>query len=129
MSTKVAETRPASQETVSRFDTNQSSTDTVYDGTKRVSDYLALSDGTRLAYDLILPTNHGVPADHPLPVLFKYTPYMRAWTVFDKNGKSNIAELEALPWYAELLLRVRSHSCLTAKSWIPCGGRNGWAPL
>jgi len=108
MLTKFVEKGQVRQETVSRFGTYQGYTDEVYDGTQRVSDYLALSDGTRLAYDLILPTKRGVPANKPLPVLFKYTPYMRAWTVFDKNGKSNIAELEALPWYAEALLRLRS---------------------
>jgi uncharacterized protein len=96
------------QEIVSRFGKYRGYTQKVYDGTKRVSDYLALSDGTRLAYDLILPTKRGVPAGRPLPVLFKYTPYLRAWTAYDKNGKSNIAELEALPWYEEAYLRLRS---------------------
>ena len=79
-----------------------------FDGSSRTSDYLAIMDGTRLAYDLILPTKHGAPANRPLPVLFKYTPYGRAWTVFDKDGRSNLADLEALPWYAEGFLRVRS---------------------
>lgn len=41
-------------------------------------------------------------------MLFKYTPYLRAWTVYDKNGKSNVAELEDLAWYEEAYLRVRS---------------------
>ena len=96
-----------------------------YDGSQRTSDYLALADGTRLAYDLILPTKHGVPANRPLPVLFKYTPYGRAWTVFDKNGKSNLADLEALPWYAEGFLRLRSwlapHGNILGPLW-----RTGW---
>jgi putative CocE/NonD family hydrolase len=105
MSRKFTEKR---QEAVSRFDTHQGHTEKMYDGTHRFSDYLALSDGTRLAYDLILPAKRGAPADRPLPVLFKFTPYMRTWTIFDKNGKSNVAELEALPWYQEALLRLRS---------------------
>lgn len=79
-----------------------------FDGSTRTSDYLAIMDGTRLAYDLILPTKHGAPASRPLPVLFKYTPYGRAWTIFDKDGRSNLADLEALPWYAEGFLRIRS---------------------
>ncbi len=105
MSRKVAEKR---QETVSSFGTYQGYTDKVYHGAQHVSDYLVLSDGTRLAYDLILPTKHEVSADAPLPVLFKYTPSLRAWTISDINGKSNIAELEALPWYQEAFLRLRS---------------------
>lgn len=78
-----------------------------YDGTRRTSDYLTLSDGTRLAYDLILPTRDGVVADHPLPVLFKYTPYLRAFTIFDKNGNNIIAPLFRLSWFERTFLRVR----------------------
>ena len=58
----------------------------LYNGERRSSDYLTLSDGTRLAYDLIVPTRNDVPADKPLPVLFKYTAYGRTWTIFDKQG-------------------------------------------
>lgn len=57
---------------------------------------------------MLLPTKKGVPAGKPLPALFLYTPYLRAFTIYDKNGKSNIAELEALPWHVEAMLRVRS---------------------
>lgn len=79
-----------------------------YDGYKRLSEYMALRDGTRLAYDLILPTKNGIPADKPLPALFKYTPYGRAWTLYDQNGKNNIADLEALAWYEEMFMWLRS---------------------
>ncbi len=98
----------ANQGVVSEFGVYRGYTPQLYDGYRRVSDYMTLSDGTRVAYDLILPTKNGVPADKPLPVLFKYTPYMRAWTVYDKDGKSNVAELEALAWYEEGYLRLRS---------------------
>jgi putative CocE/NonD family hydrolase len=101
-------TRQDRQEVVSEFGKYQGYTEKVYDGTKRISDYLTLSDGTRLAYDVILPTKNGIPADKPLPALFKYTPYGRAWTVFDKNGKNNFAGLGALPWYYDPLLRFRA---------------------
>jgi hypothetical protein len=79
-----------------------------FDGSERTSDYLAMKDGTRLAYDLVLPTERGKPASDSLPVLFKYTPYGRAWTIFGKDGRSNLRDLEALPWYAEGFLRLRS---------------------
>jgi putative CocE/NonD family hydrolase len=100
--------RQASRGAVSEFGVYRGYMPQTYDGYQRVSDYMTLSDGTRVAYDLILPTKNGVPADKPLPVLFKYTPYMRAWTVYDKSGKSNVAELEALAWYEEGFLRLRS---------------------
>ena len=73
---------------VSDFGKYQGYSEAIYDGTRRSSDYLTLSNGTRLAYDLILPTKKGVPAGEPLPVLFKYTPYLRTFTLFDKDGKN-----------------------------------------
>ena len=92
---------------ISEFGNYQGYSRALYDGTHRTSDYLILSDGTRLAYDLILPTQKGAPADKPLPALFKYTPYDRAWTVFDKNGAFNLAGL-GLPWYYEPMGRLRA---------------------
>jgi uncharacterized protein len=94
-------------EKVSEFGNYQGYSEAIYDGSKRSSDYLALPDGTRLAYDLFLPTKDGVTAGQPLPVLFKYTPYDRAWTVFDKDG--NVLLCELLPvWYCEPMLRTRA---------------------
>ena len=93
------------QEKISEFGKYQGYTDAVYDGSQRTSDYLTLSDGTRLAYDLIIPTRKGVPAEKPLPVLFKYTPYGRAWTIFDENGKLLIGDFVDLPTRA--MLRIR----------------------
>jgi putative CocE/NonD family hydrolase len=95
------------QTRVSEFGKYQGYSEEVYDGNKRISDFLMLSDGTRLAYDLITPTQKGVLAGKPLPVLFKYTPYDRAWTVFDQNGNYNLGGL-GLPWYYEPMVRFRS---------------------
>jgi putative CocE/NonD family hydrolase len=95
------------QEKVSEFGKYQGYSDEPYDNWQRSSDYLALSDGTRLAYDLFLPTKNGVVADTPLPVLFKYTPYGRAWTVFDKDGKVLPCALFAV-WYCAPMARVRA---------------------
>ncbi|PKN96910.1 MAG: hypothetical protein CVU43_18310, partial [Chloroflexi bacterium HGW-Chloroflexi-5] len=79
----------------------------VYDGSRRSSDYLPLPNGTKLAYDLILPTKNGRPAAEGLPVLFKYTPYLRTFTLFDRNGRNVIADLMALGWTERAMLRVR----------------------
>lgn len=94
-------------EKVSRFGKYQGYSEAIYDGNERRSDYLKLSDGTRLAYDLYLPTKKGVSADKPLPVLFKYTPYLRTFTIFDKDGKNIIADLFNLGWKEKAYLRVR----------------------
>ena len=71
--------------------------ETGFDGTTRFSDYLPLADGTRLAYDLILPTIAGRPSEQPLPTLFKYTPYLRAYAIRGEQEKSRVAELYRMP--------------------------------
>ncbi|KPK90368.1 MAG: hypothetical protein AMJ94_09560 [Deltaproteobacteria bacterium SM23_61] len=92
---------------VSEFGKYQGYSKALYDGNKRISDYLTLANGTRLAYDLILPTKNGVLANKPLPVLFKYTPYLRTFTIFDKDGNNVIADLFKLGWKEKAFLRVR----------------------
>jgi len=92
---------------VSEFGKYQGYSEAIYDGNKRISDYLTLSNGTRLAYDLILPTKNGVLASEPLPVLFKYTPYLRTFTIFDKDGKNLITFFVDLKWYEKAMLRIR----------------------
>lgn len=79
----------------------------IYDGWKRTSDFLTLADGRRLAYDLFLPTKDGASASDPLPSLFKYTPYDRAWTVFDEDGNVVLCEVFTT-WYCDPALRIRS---------------------
>jgi putative CocE/NonD family hydrolase len=71
--------------------------ETGFDGTMRFSDYLPLADGTRLAYDLILPAIAGRPGERPLPALFKYTPYLRAYAIRGEQEKSRVAELYRMP--------------------------------
>jgi putative CocE/NonD family hydrolase len=95
------------QAKVSEFGKYEGYSERIYDGSKRVSDYLTLSNETKLAYDLILPTKKKVPADKPLPVLFLYTPYLRTFIIFDKNGKDIISDLYRLKWYERAYLRVR----------------------
>ena len=92
---------------ISTFGKYQGYSQAIYDGHQRTSDYLTLSDGTRLAYDLIIPTRKGITAEKPLPVLFKYTPYGRAWTIFDKNGKLLIEHFVDRPTQTFLRLRYR----------------------
>ncbi len=95
------------QAKVSEFGKYHGYSEAIYDGNKRISDYLTLSNGTRLAYDVYLPTKHNVPADKPLPVLFKYTPYLRTFTIFDKDGRNIIAGLFNLGWKEKAYLRMR----------------------
>jgi putative CocE/NonD family hydrolase len=98
---------PVNRAKVSEFGRYEGYSEAVYDGTRRISDYLSLSNGTRLAYDLILPTKKGVVADRALPVLFKYTPYLRTFTIFDESGKDIISDLYRMPWMQRAYLRLR----------------------
>src|SRR5512135_3197018 len=93
------------QAKISEFGKYQGYSKAVYDGSQRTSAYLTLSDGTQLAYDVIIPARKGVADDTPLPTLFKYTPYGRAWTVFDKDGNLLIGDF--VDWPTQMMLRIR----------------------
>jgi uncharacterized protein len=107
--------------------------DQTYDGAKRISEYLTMADGTRVAYDLFLPMTKGAVEKKPMPVLFKYTPYGRAWTIFDKKGRNNLAALVDLPWYGDAALRFRSllvgdvKHALERTTWLEGMVRSGYA--
>ncbi len=70
---------------LSQFGEYQGYSEETYDGSKRTSDYLKLSDGTRLAYDVIRPTKKENPADQRLPSV-QVHPYGRTWTVFERTA-------------------------------------------
>jgi putative CocE/NonD family hydrolase len=99
--------RSVAQEKVSTFGKYEGYSEAIYDDARRTSDYLMLSNGTRLAYDLMLPMKKGTPAEGRLPVLFKYTPYLRTFTIFDEKGKNIIADLYDLGWKERAMLRIR----------------------
>jgi putative CocE/NonD family hydrolase len=129
--------RPTTEK-VSRFGEYQGYSAVAYDGARRSSDYLKLSDGTQLAYDLFLPVKDGTVAAGPMPTLFKYTPYGRAWTVFDENGRNNLAGM-GMPWYYEPLLRFRAAvvpggegnimDALSKAEWLKDMVKSGYAVL
>src|SRR6516164_2581555 len=121
----------------SAFGSYRSYADAGYDGTKRVSAHLTLRDGTRLAYDLILPTKKGVTTSERVPALFKYTPYLRTWTIFDEHGQNLIADFIALSWQERVFLRLRywlSHEGrlfdpLSRTKWLETMVKDGYAVI
>jgi putative CocE/NonD family hydrolase len=78
-----------------------------FDGYRRSSDYLALSDGTKLAYDVLLPTRKGALAGEPLPVLLMHTTYLRAMKLVE-DGQVVFDELFDIPRFAKVALRLRA---------------------
>jgi putative CocE/NonD family hydrolase len=121
----------------SAFGQYRSFPDAGYDGTKRVSAYLTLGDGTRLAYDLILPTRKGVPASERLAALFKYTPYLRTWTIFDERGNNLIADFIELSWQDKAFLKLRywfsnegeRFDPLSRTKWLEAMVKHGYAVI
>lgn len=60
--------------------------DPIYDGWTRSSQYVSVSDGTRLAMDIFRPTNGGDLVTTPLPIIFIFTPYGRGAHILNANG-------------------------------------------
>ncbi len=122
---------------VSAFGRYHGFADAAYDGTQLSSDYLTLEDGTRLAYDLVLPTKGGVPASERLPALLKYTPYLRTWTIFDAHGNNLIADFIELSWRQKAFLRLRywfsdrgdRFDPLARTPWLDAMVRHGYAVI
>ena len=94
-------------ERVSHFGEYRGYSKARYDGYLRRSDILPLADGTKLAYDVLLPTCDGVPSNERLPVLLIHTPYLRALKVVDR-GEILGAELFDLNWLARTYVRLRA---------------------
>ena len=57
-------------------------TEALYDGWTRSSEYVAVTDGTKLAMDIFRPTRNGEVITTPLPGIFIFTPYGRGMSVF-----------------------------------------------
>ncbi|MAR89811.1 MAG: hypothetical protein CML06_02870 [Pseudomonadales bacterium] len=57
-----------------------------FGGWRRSSQYVAVSDGTRLAMDLFRPVQNGKVVEEPLPVIFIFTPYGRGMSLFKGVG-------------------------------------------
>jgi putative CocE/NonD family hydrolase len=72
-------------EKISRFGEYQGYSAPVYDSWVRTSRYLTMSDGVRLAADIIRPAKAGIAEEKPLPAIFTYTRYHRANV--GKDGK------------------------------------------
>lgn len=92
---------------VSRFGEYEGYSEARFDGYVRRSDYLTLSGGTKLAYDVLLPTRKGTMAGEPLPVLLMHTTYLRAMKLVE-DGQVVLNELFNIPWFAKGFLRLRA---------------------
>lgn len=60
-----------------------------YKSYEKTSEYVEMSDGTKLAVDIYLPSKE--PDTESFPVIFQYTPYGRAYIVPDSKFYEKIA--------------------------------------
>jgi len=87
-----------SGEPISEFGEYQGYSEAIYDSYVRTSFYLPMSDGVRLATDVMVPAIDCVPTDIALPVLWTFTPYKRAYlngdgpvlTAIDDQGAQDL---------------------------------------
>ena len=73
----------------------------VYSEWVRFSQYIPARDGTKLAIDIYRPSVGGKPISEPLPVIWTFTPYRRAFKLPD--GRL-ITQMHQMPW-AEMVLK------------------------
>ena len=71
----------------------------IYKDWTRVSQYVAVRDGTKLAVDVFRPVQNGQPVEEPLPVIWTYDRYHRADM---KKGKL-VTQLDQEPWLKTML--------------------------
>ncbi len=67
------------QEKISKFGEYKGYSTELYDSWVRVSQYLTMRDGVRLAVDIIRPAKQGKPNEEPLPVIWIHNRYRRAF--------------------------------------------------
>lgn len=77
----IAGIEPKNPEKVSEPFSYSGYTTAVYDGYAKTSEYVEMSDGTKLAVDIYVPDDG--PAQESFPVIFQYTPYGRAFVMPD----------------------------------------------
>lgn len=71
----------------------------IYKDWTRISQYVAVRDGTKLAVDIFRPTQNGQPVEEPLPVIWTYDRYHRA----DVQKGTLVTQLDQEPWLKTML--------------------------
>jgi putative CocE/NonD family hydrolase len=72
----------------------------VYNEYVRTSQYISARDGTRLAIDIFRPSVAGKAVSEPLPVIWTFTPYRRAFRLPDGRV---MTQMEQMPWAESVL--------------------------
>ncbi len=102
-------------ERVSRFGEYSGYSDMIYDGYTRLSQYIEMRDGVRIAVDLFRPTLDGEIVEEPLPVVFTQHRYHRAKL---QDDSSILTMLDEIPQLA----RIIRHGYVLAATDVRGGG-------
>lgn len=102
-------------ERISRFGEYEGYSQLVYSEWVRLSQYVEVRDGTRLAVDLFRPAVDGVPVEDPLPVIWTHHRYHRARLRDDGGVRSLIDQVPGLE-------RVLQHGYVIAAVDVRGGG-------
>lgn len=86
----------------------------IYDGWIRISQYVTVRDGTKLAVDIHRPAKKGIPENNPLPLIWMHTRYHRA--NYTEDGK--IVSVLDEPWLQQIL----KHGYIIAAADVRGGG-------
>ncbi|HJX27642.1 MAG TPA: CocE/NonD family hydrolase, partial [Thermoanaerobaculia bacterium] len=105
----VQETR----EKVSSFGEYAGYSEPAYDGWSRSSRYVTVSDGTRIAVDVIRPTRAGKVATERLPVVWTHHRYRCA--EFDAGEGKTYTVLDTFEWLPEVLRHGYVVACADAR--------------
>ncbi|WP_421723644.1 CocE/NonD family hydrolase [Bauldia sp.] len=115
----------AGTERISEFGKYQGYSEARYDSFVRSSTYVEVSDGGKLATDVMIPAVDCVAADEPLPVVWIYTPYKRAHLNDDGSVRTAVTDhnAETLVRHGYIISATAIHG--TAASF---GGYRGFTP-
>lgn len=99
---------------ISRLGEYQGYSQPIYDEYKRISRYVTVRDGTKLALDIFRPVQNGQVVSDPLPVIWTHHRYHRA----DVQGDQLRTVLDGAPW----LKAVLQHGYVVAAADVRGGG-------
>ena len=94
------ENLPATTQKISSPGRYQGYSSPIYSEWVRTSQYVPARDGTRLAIDIYRPSVGGQPVSEPLPVIWTFTPYRRAFKLPD--GRI-LTQIQQMPWVETVL--------------------------
>ena len=100
------------KKTVSNMSHYEGYSERCYNGYKKTSEYIAMSDGCKLAVDIYRPTIDGKLHEEPLPLLWCATQYRRAR--IKEDGSITDLKESAVLWFVPQMPMILEHGYIVA---------------